>query len=58
MSEQEESHSEQNQARLVLKTFTSYKIRNPLGHFVMDNASTNDTPMEYIAEDLEDEGIA
>ncbi len=24
----------------------------------MDNASTNDTLMEYIAEDLEDEGIA
>ena len=58
LSEQEGSHSGQNQARLVLKTLTSYKIRNRLGHFVMDNASTNDTLMEYIAEDLEDEGIA
>lgn len=58
MSEQEESHSGQNQARFILKTLTSYKIRNRLGHFVMDNASTNDTLMEYIAEDLEDEGIA
>ncbi len=55
---QQGSHSGQNQARLVLKTLTSYKIRNRLGHFVMDNASTNDTLMEYIAEDLTDERIA
>ncbi len=58
LSQQEGSHSGQNQARLVIKTLTSYKIQNRLGHFVMDNASTNDTLMEYIAEDLEDEGIA
>ncbi len=58
LSEQEGSHSGQNQARLVLKTLTSYKIRNRLGHFVMNDASTNDTLMEYIAENLEDEGIA
>ncbi len=57
-SEQEGSHSRQNQRRLVLKTLTSYKIRNRLRHFVMDNASTNDTLMECIAEDLKDEGIA
>ena len=41
LSEQEGSYSGQNQARLVLKTLTSYKIRNRLGHFVMDNAATN-----------------
>ncbi len=35
LSEQEGSHSGQNQARLVLKTLTSYKIRNRLGHFVL-----------------------
>ncbi len=58
LSEQKGSYSGQNQAPLVLKTLTSYKIRNRLVHFVMDNASTNDTLMGYIAEDLEDEGIA
>ena len=51
------SHSGQNQACLVLKTFTSYDIQNRLGYFVIDNASTNDTLMEYIAEDLKDERI-
>ncbi len=58
LSEQEGSHSGQNQARLVLKSPTSYKIQNRLGYFVMDNTSTNDTLMEYIEEDLEDERIA
>ncbi len=56
--EQERSHSGQNPARLVLKTLTSYKIRNELGHLVINNALTNDTLMQYIAEDLKDERIA
>ena len=34
-----------------------YNIRNRLGHFVMDNASNNDTMMEYISADLEADGI-
>lgn len=58
LSEQEGSHSGYNQAQLILKALTLYNIRNRLGHFVMDNASTNDTIMDYITADLEDEGIA
>lgn len=43
---------------MVLATLTSYNIRNPLGYFIMDNAMTNDTLMDYISAHLESEGIS
>lgn len=59
LSEQEGSHSGYNQAQLVvLKTLNLYNIRNGLGHFVMDNASTNNTLMDYTTADLGDKEIA
>lgn len=57
LSEQQGSHSGFNQAQTVLNTLTSYNIRNRLGYFVMDNATTNDALMEHISADLESEGI-
>ena len=36
----------------------SSNIRKWLGQFFIDNASTNDTLMEYIAEDLKEEKFA
>lgn len=57
LSEQQGSHSGFNQAQTVLNTLTSYNIRNRLGYFVMDNATTNDSLMEHISADLESEGI-
>ena len=43
---------------MVLAILSSYNIRNRLGYFVMDNATTNDILMEYISADLESEGIS
>ena len=57
LSGQKGSHSGQNQARFVSKTLTSYNIQNRLGDFVIDNTSRNDTLIEYISEDLEEERI-
>ena len=57
LSEQQGSHSGFNQAQMVLNTLTVYNIRNRLGHFVMDNATTNDALMDHISADLETEGI-
>lgn len=57
VSEQQGSHSGFDQAQTVLNTLTSYNIRNRLGYFVVDNATTNDALMERISADLESEGI-
>ena len=57
LSEQQGSHSGFNQAQMVLNTLTVYKIRNRLGHFVMNDATTNDALMDHISADLETKGI-
>lgn len=58
LSEQQGSLPGFNQALTVLHTLTSYNISNRLGHFVLDNATTNDALMKHISADLESEGIA
>lgn len=50
-------HTGENLSCVVLTMLNEYNIRNRLGHFVMDNASNNDTMMEYISADLEADGI-
>lgn len=52
------SYTGENQANMVLATLNSYDICNRLGYLVMDNATTNDTLMDYISADLESERIS
>ena len=50
--ELEGEHTGRNMASVVLQTVDLYCFRNKLGYFVMDNVTSNDTLVEYIAESL------
>ena len=43
---------------MILVILTSYNIQNRLGYFDKDNASIDDTFMNYILVDLKVEGIS
>ena len=43
LKELEGAHSGDNQAALILQSLNDFEIRNRLGYFMMDNASSNDT---------------
>lgn len=42
---------------LILTTLNECNIQNQLSHFVIDNASNNDTMIKYISANLEADGI-
>ena len=46
------AHSGANMAAIILHTVRDFEFRNKLGYFVMDNAGSNDTMMEIIAQDF------
>lgn len=50
-------HSGQNQAIAVFSVLKDFGVVNHLGYFVMDNASSNDTLIEFIANALKEEGV-
>lgn len=57
MKEVSGSHSGKNQAEVILRLLDDYEIRNRLGYFMMDNATSNDTLVEIISTVLKEQGI-
>lgn len=47
------SHTGDNQAAIVLQVLEEYNITNRIGHFVCDNASSNDGAVKLILKQLE-----
>jgi len=58
LKELEGEHSGLNQARVILKVINDFGIRNKLGYFVMDNASSNGTLIKAVADSLALDNIA
>lgn len=57
LKELEKEHSEANQSAVVLDVLDNFEMRNKLGYLVMDNAGTNDTLIEHIADALQQVGV-
>lgn len=51
-------HKGENQTNMIIATLLSYDIRNRLGYFVRNNASSNDILMDYISSNLESDRIS
>lgn len=57
LKELEREHLGKNQAAIVLDVLNDYGIHNKLSYMVSDNAGTNDTLIEIIADSLHEEGV-
>ena len=55
--ELEGEHSESNQAIVVLQVLDDYRIRDKLDYFIIDNISSNDQLIAYIASALNDNEV-
>lgn len=58
MKKIEGAHSGDNQAALVMNMLTEYDILNKIGYFTLDNASSNDSALRILAQDLKGLGIS
>lgn len=51
-------HTGENQAACFLEVVHPYRITEKIGYFTLDNASNNDTALQYIARHLKEQDIS